>query len=78
MNALASVDKLSRTTNSVLRASSGDISTTLTELEFIEQLVLSGPNFVNSFGFLMTFQFPPVRCRNSCARRPISTARSTS
>ena len=59
VNALASVDKLSRTTNSVLRASSGDISTTLTELEkFIEQLVLSGPNFVNSFGFLMTFPFP--------------------
>ncbi len=59
VNALASVDKLSRTTNSVLRANSDDISTTLTELEkFIEQLVLSGPSFVNSFGYLMTFPFP--------------------
>ena len=59
VNALAAVDKLSRTTNSVLRANSDDISTTLTELEkFIEQLVLSGPNFVNSFGYLMTFPFP--------------------
>ena len=62
VDALAAVDKLSRTTNSVLKASSDDISTTLTELEkFIEQLVLSGPNFVNSFSYLTTFPFPAAQ-----------------
>ena len=36
VNALASVDKLSRTTNSVLRASSGDISPRSPNSKFIQ------------------------------------------